>query len=230
MPLQTFVFLETNDRKHVHKYRIQSRSHLGCNIMDLLFYCPCLLLYASIRRHLYSSLYKTRHVHCFLHLRKYLSSFSRSCFAVVLSHRQPQLAVIAAQICTTLSVHHGMGQHIGDLGPPQIVLTLKWVWFAQILQLFANTTGKIAVITYLATIHGPSHHRSKLAFLWSLGSLQVASIVILIALILAQCSPLQKLWNEAFPGTCNGRVRNQNFGFFQGSEWCIDRVRGEKQC
>ena len=192
--------------------------------MDLLFYCPCLLLYASIRRCIYSSLHKTRYVHRFLHLRKCFSDFSRSCFTVALSHRQPQLVVVASQICTTLSVHHGMGQHVGTLGSPQIVLAIEWIWLAQILQLIANTIGKIAVITYLATIHGPSHHSCKLAFLWSLGSLQIASIVILIAFVLAQCSPLQKLWNEAIPGTCNGRVRNQNFAFFQGSEWCIDRV------
>ena len=192
--------------------------------MDLLFCCRCLLLYASIRRHLCSSLHKTRHVHRFLYLRECLPNFSRSCFTVVLSHRQPQLAIVASQICTTLSVHHGMGQHVGTLGAPQIVLAIEWIWLAQILQLIANTTGKIAVITYLATIHGPSHHRSKLVLLWSLGSLQIASIVILIAFILAQCSPLQKLWNDVIPGTCNGRVRNQNFAFFQGSEWCINRV------
>ncbi|KAL2057154.1 hypothetical protein ABVK25_002893 [Lepraria finkii] len=127
------------------------------------------------------------------------------------------LAIIVSQICTALSVHYGMGQHASTLDPPQTVLSIKWSWMAQILQLFANTTGKLAVITYLATIHGPSHPRSKLAFLWSLSSLQVASVIIIIAFILAQCSPLQKLWNEAIPGTCNGRIRNQNFAFFQGS-------------
>lgn len=185
--------------------------------MDLLLYCPHLLLYASIRRHLSSSLYKTRHVHRFFHLRKCLSN-SKSCLAVALSHRQPQIAVIGSQICTALAVHHGMGQHASTLDPSQMVLSIKWSWMAQILQLFANTTGKIAVISYLATIHGPKHLRSKLAFLWSLSLLQVVSIIILIAFILAQCSPLQKLWNDTIPGTCNGRIRNQNFGFFQGSE------------
>lgn len=127
------------------------------------------------------------------------------------------IAVIGSQICTALAVHHGMGQHASTLDPSQMVLSIKWSWMAQILQLFANTTGKIAVISYLATIHGPKHLRSKLAFLWSLSLLQVVSIIILIAFILAQCSPLQKLWNDTIPGTCNGRIRNQNFGFFQGS-------------
>lgn len=111
-----------------------------------------------------------------------------------------------------------MGQHLKSLDPVQVMYSLKWSWMAQILQLFANTTGKVAVITYLATIHGPYHARAKLAYLWTLGSLQIASIIILTVLILAQCSPVPKLWNEAVPGTCNGRIRNQNFAFFQGGK------------
>ncbi|KAF6230883.1 hypothetical protein HO173_010999 [Letharia columbiana] len=96
-----------------------------------------------------------------------------------------------------------------------------------IFQLFANTTGKIAVVTYLTTIQGPSHAKTKLAYLWTLGSLQIASINLLIAFILAQCSPLQELWNEAIPGTCNGRIRNQNFAFFQGSKRWMNCVRAK---
>lgn len=138
------------------------------------------------------------------------------------ANNRPQLAAITSQVFTTLSVYCGMGQHLKSLDPMQIMYSLKWSWMAQILQLFANTTGKVAVITYLTKFLGPSHAKAKLAYLWTLGSLQIASIVVLIAFILTQCSPLQKLWNEAIPCTCNGRFRNQNFAFFQGSKrWSI---------
>ena len=89
---------------------------------------------------------------------------------------------------------------------------------AQIFQLFANTTGKVAVMMYLTMFHGPTHAKANLAYLWTLGLLQIASVIVLIAFILAQCSPLEKLWEQAIPGACNGRIRNQNFAFFQGSK------------
>ncbi len=134
------------------------------------------------------------------------------------ANNQPQLVIIASQVFTTLSVYYGMGQHLESLAPVQIMYSLKWSWMAQIFQLLANTTGKIAVGIYLMTFSGTSNAKAKRAFLWTLCGLQAASIIVLIAFILAQCSPLPKLWNEAIPGTCNGRTRNRNFAFFQGSK------------
>lgn len=74
-------------------------------------------------------------------------------------------------------------------------------------------------MAYLTTIQGPTHPKAKAGFLGTLCILQVASIVTLLAIILAQCSPIEKLWDEALPGTCNGIIRNRQFGFFQGGEW-----------
>ncbi len=142
------------------------------------------------------------------------------------ANNQPQLVIITSQVFTTLSVYYGMGQHLQSLAPVQIMYSLKWSWMAQIFQLLANTTGKIAVISYLNHISGPSYAKAR-AFLWTLCWLQVASIIVLIAFILAQCSPLQKLWNEAIPGTCNGRIRNRNFAFGQGSKYWNIRVRAK---
>lgn len=143
------------------------------------------------------------------------------------ANNQPQLVIIASQVFTTLSVYYGMGQHLQSLAPVQIMYSLKWSWMAQIFQLLANTTGKIAVISYLNHISGPSYAKAQSVFLWTLCWLQVASIIVLIAFILAQCSPLQKLWNEAIPGTCNGRIRNRNFAFGQGSKYWNIRVRAK---
>ena len=142
------------------------------------------------------------------------------------SNSQPQLIASTSQVFTTLSVYHGMGQHLNSLSAAQTMYSLRWSWMAQILQLLANTTGKIAVITYLNNFQGLSRAKAKHAYLWTLGLLQIASTLVLIVFILIQCSPVQKLWNEAIPGACNGRVRNQNFAFFQGSRRCTKCTTG----
>ncbi len=109
------------------------------------------------------------------------------------SNIQSQLVATASQVFTTLSVHYGMGQHLKSLESMQIVYSLKWGWMAQISQLFANVTGKLAVITYLNVFPGPSQAQARRACLWTLGSLQIATFIVLLAFILTQCSPLQKL-------------------------------------
>ena len=127
---------------------------------------------------------------------------------------------MTSQVFTTLSVYHGIGRHVENLDPAQIMYSLKWSWIAQILQLCANTAGKVAVMMYLTLtiFHGPIHARANLIYLWTLGLLQIASTIVLIAFILTQCSPLQKLWDEGIPGSCSGRTRNEDFAFFQGSK------------
>ncbi|CAO1605761.1 hypothetical protein XANCAGTX0491_009267 [Xanthoria calcicola] len=155
------------------------------------------LIFCSLR--LYSDV-------CVLHYARLDTYLSSAVFALI----------VASQISTTLSVRHGLGQHIGSLEPVQLVSTLRWSWIAQILQLIANTGAKLAAMAYLTTIQGPTHPKAKAGFLGTLCILQVASIVTLLAIILAQCSPIEKLWDEALPGTCNGIIRNRQFGFFQG--------------
>lgn len=135
-----------------------------------------------------------------------------------------QLFVITQQIFTTLMVHSGMGQHVKSLTPAQIELSLKYSWIAQPMQLFANSLGKLAVVAYLTTIHGPSNARLKLSFIWSVGASQFVSVVICITLIFLQCTPLPKLWDETIEGTCDGRLRNQNFAYFQGGKLFVTHL------
>ncbi len=131
------------------------------------------------------------------------------------SNNKSQLVLLTSQVFVMLSVYHGMGQHIRSLNTIQIMYSLKWGWIAQILQLLANTISKLAFITLLAKF---KRSKARITCLWTLGLLQVTSVVVLIAFILTQCSPVHKLWNEGTPGTCNGRIRNEHFAFFQGSK------------
>lgn len=119
-----------------------------------------------------------------------------------------------------------MGTHIAALAPNSIVLALKYCWVAQPFQLLAIAFGKIAIVTYLATIHGPRNANVKLAFLWIIGLVQLLSCFIILGFIYSQCSPMPKLWNNEIPGTCNGRTRNVYMAYTDGSESNIARARG----
>ena len=104
------------------------------------------------------------------------------------------------------------------LSTEQIVLSLKFTWLALPLELLVICMGKLAVCAYLATIHGPKHATLKRTFLWTIGSLQFLTGIITIVLIYIQCSPVAKLWNDSLIGSCRGRLRNEYFAYFQGSE------------
>jgi hypothetical protein len=126
--------------------------------------------------------------------------------------------VIAMLSCIflTLSIAYGLGQHITSLSSEQIVLTIKWSWANQILAIFAIAFGKLAIVAFLQQIHGPED-RSKVIFLWAIAASNLVINTITVGMILGQCSPVQKLWDEDLPGSCDGRIRNQNCAYFQGS-------------
>ncbi|KAJ5949796.1 hypothetical protein N7454_001380 [Penicillium verhagenii] len=114
-----------------------------------------------------------------------------------------------------LGVNSGLGAHKADLTNAEITNAVKWNWINQSLGIFATGTGKLAIVAFLQQIHGPES-RKKVIFLWSVGLSNLVVNCITIALIFEQCSPTSKLWNDALPGTCNGRTRNQQVAYFQG--------------
>ena len=121
-----------------------------------------------------------------------------------------------AQIFLQLAVDSGMGHHTRELSPSQIVSALKWGWVFQLLAIMASLFGKLAIIAFLLEIRGK--HDKKPWFLWIIGILLIIINLTVMGTILAQCRPVQKLWDDALPGTCNpGRLVNQNYSFFQAS-------------
>ena len=119
-----------------------------------------------------------------------------------------------------------MGTHIAALTPSSVVMALKYCWVAQPFQLLAIAFGKVAIVTYLATIHGPRNANIKLAFLWMIALVQLSSGIIILGFIYSQCSPMPKLWNNELAGTCNGRTRNVYMAYVDGSESSITLARG----
>ncbi|KAL8996680.1 MAG: hypothetical protein Q9169_003852 [Polycauliona sp. 2 TL-2023] len=123
---------------------------------------------------------------------------------------------LAAQVLITYSVHWGLGRHIQGLSLEQIEMTMTYIWHAQPLQLLANASGKLAIATLLVTLHGPKFAKVKTIFIWTLVATQTVVVIIAIAMIYAQCDPVQKLWKVSIPGVCKGRGRNEKWAYLQG--------------
>lgn len=109
-----------------------------------------------------------------------------------------------------------MGCHFTDLSTEQQVTALHWGWVFQVLAIAASMLGKLAILAFLMQVRG--RHVNKPWPLIVLGVLIFAVNITVMGTILGQCSPMEKLWNDAVPGTCNpGRKMNQDYSFFQAS-------------
>ncbi|KAL8895152.1 MAG: hypothetical protein Q9192_003808 [Flavoplaca navasiana] len=93
---------------------------------------------------------------------------------------------------------------------------MTYIWHAQPLQLLANASGKLAIATLLVTLHGPKFAKAKSIFIWTLVATQTIVVIVAIAMIYAQCDPVEKLWKVSLPGVCKGRERNEKWAYLQG--------------
>ena len=123
----------------------------------------------------------------------------------------------------TVSAVYGLGNHESVLSPYHIVKTNLWSWIAQIVAIIDLVVARIAVISFLLALQGPTHWKGKWP-LYIIGALQGLINVIEVVLILMQCDPVQKLWDPSVPGTCELIVICSKVGFLQGSKstgyWC----------
>ncbi|KAJ3498636.1 hypothetical protein NLG97_g965 [Lecanicillium saksenae] len=126
------------------------------------------------------------------------------------------LIALAAQVLMTISAKHGLGNHEMLLGDDDIVETNFWSWMAQVVAIMALAVGRIAVIAFLLTVQARANRNGRWV-LYIIGFLQAAINVAEVVLILYQCSPIDKLWDQNVKGTCNLIVLCSQLGFLQGS-------------
>lgn len=118
-------------------------------------------------------------------------------------------------IFLTISVKYGTGQHIDAIDPQLIAIGLKYNWISQIIAVLTSGFGKVAVVLLLLQILPPNKRRH----IWFLYYVAISVLIVnatCVGLILAQCSPVHKLWDLRTPGSCDGREANQAFGYFTG--------------
>ncbi|OGM51029.1 hypothetical protein ABOM_000253, partial [Aspergillus bombycis] len=98
-------------------------------------------------------------------------------------------------IALTLSILHGLGQDATILTKDQAAMAIKWSWVNQLSALFAIAMGKLAIVAFLQHLHGPED-RWKVAILWIVAFSNLVINVIIIIIVLTQCQPLSKLWDD----------------------------------
>lgn len=86
--------------------------------------------------------------------------------------------------------------------------------------------GKVAIIAFLIQIRGP--HDPTPWFLWFIGVTSCLANFTTIVLIVAQCDPVAKLYDDTLPGSCPNRELNEHFAYFQGGEYHFDASRNKK--
>jgi len=121
-----------------------------------------------------------------------------------------------AQVLLTMAVRSGAGNYIVNLSAEGIIDSVKWVWIGQYVAIFAIGFGKIAVIALLFRIQA-NRHALRSIFLHFIWASNTAINITQVALLVHQCDPPAKLWNNGLPGICDERIRAEYSGFFQGS-------------
>ncbi|KAL3471899.1 hypothetical protein BJX99DRAFT_262829 [Aspergillus californicus] len=128
----------------------------------------------------------------------------------------------ASMVMLTIAAEEGLG---GDdtvlLTSPHGSHAILFGWLNQFLAVIAIGFGKLTIAAFLQQIQGSYHTKFRTVLLWSLAATNFVLNCIAAVLMMVQCDPAQKLWNDAIPGSCAGRKRLQIFGYAQG-----DQLRG----
>lgn len=117
-----------------------------------------------------------------------------------------------------MSVLYGTGNHQDDLTDHQAVYSALWSWIGQVCAIFSMVWGRFGVIAFLVALQGSTYKAWRYA-LFAVGAAQAMINTIEVILILNQCSPTQKLWDQSIPGTCNLIDICSKVGFLQGSRY-----------
>ena len=138
------------------------------------------------------------------------------------------MIVLLGSIFYTVSVMFGLGEHLKDLvakDPGLIAKNQLYHWVATTFAIVGIAMGKITIIAFILQIEGTTTHGRK----WVLYLFAVTNIVInivIMPIIWTQCTPTAKIWDDSIEnGNCNGRRRNQLYGYFQGSKFCSRVLR-----
>jgi len=128
-----------------------------------------------------------------------------------------QLTALGAEALLTLSVHYGTGNHQDRLSSTQAVNSAFWSWIGQVCAIFALVWGRFAVIAFLIALQGQTYTVWK-RLLLVVGAMQALINTVEVVLILNQCTPARKLWDQTVPGTCALIQICSKVGYLQGSK------------
>lgn len=115
----------------------------------------------------------------------------------------------------TIGATQGMGERESTLPLGNIEKIILYGWVSQFLILIGIGLAKVAIVLFLLRIQG-YYEPFKAILLWFIVGSNLTINFVAAMLIIFQCSPVQKLWDDRIPGICPGREWTQKFGYFQG--------------
>ena len=98
-------------------------------------------------------------------------------------------------------VHTGLGKHVQCLGPAKAYATLQWSIAAQTLHIVCLGLVKVSLCLCILRVIDRVERRIA-TFLWVLIALVGTVHVAQLAMLLAECRPLNALWDLNVHGSC----------------------------
>lgn len=115
-------------------------------------------------------------------------------------------------VLITVGTHYGLGQHMEDLPPENIVPALKYNAIISSVLIWSFSLPKFAIISILQRILTLG---TKTSFLfWGLALSSQACILATSIWWFKQCDPVARGWDRSVPGTCAPISVMANLGYF----------------
>lgn len=129
--------------------------------------------------------------------------------------------ILSLIVCamTSLTVHYSALYLAGDYSTKaealrDVTTALKWSSIAAPIGIFSGLCTRLSICLFLLRIF-----RTKREWRWGLYAVMVFATAVIIPTIvslLAQCSPVQKLWDPLLPGSCWSPRTVIDIGYFNG--------------
>ena len=125
-----------------------------------------------------------------------LNSYSKTC-----TDDTEQIVGLPNPFLVTKWVHTGLGKHIQCLDPARAYATLQWSIASQALHIACLGLVKVSLCLCVLRVIDRVERRIS-TFLWVNIALVGATHAAQLAMLLAECRPLNALWDLGVHGTC----------------------------
>ncbi|KAI0878093.1 hypothetical protein GGS24DRAFT_497159 [Hypoxylon argillaceum] len=125
------------------------------------------------------------------------------------------LLMLLDSVFIQLSIHYGLGRHQDTLQADNAVQAIKWDYLAQPPAIIGPAFGRISFAMLLLPL--VKLQKGRRIILYALIAAQFVINNLVYILILAQCKPIEYLWDYRLKGVCWDLVYQRNIGFFQGA-------------
>lgn len=109
-------------------------------------------------------------------------------------------------------VHYGYGRHIEYLSEDQVLLSLKYLFIAQPVNIFAVGLQKVSIAIALLRLDLGTTYKWVV---WAAIIPNVIIVIITVIIIPARCHPIDLNWNIKAPGHCLSAKWNTATGYAQ---------------